>query len=111
MSEAFLYLFLLVFSLIGIIAIGFYIILRIYGNSDNCAYIINLDDEMKPDEIADAICGAQVRAMLGTSPKIKVYLIDFGLKKDKKQLAIGLCRGYNNFEILEAEDFYKLIKR
>ena len=111
MSEAFLYVFLLGFALIGIIAIGFFIILRIYGNSENGAYIIKLDESMKPDDIVDAVCAAQVRTMVGIYPKTKVYLIDYGLQKDEKQLAMGLCRGYGNFEILEAEDFYNLIKR
>ncbi len=107
MLEAFLYAFLLGFALLGIIATGFYAMLRIYGNSDKGAYIIKLNKDIKNDELADAVCSAQVRVMLGTSPKMKVYLIDYGLDKDKRQLAEGLCRGYNNFEILKAEDFLK----
>ncbi|MBQ6708696.1 MAG: hypothetical protein IJM97_07105 [Clostridia bacterium] len=111
MLEAFLYAFLLGFALIGIIATGFYLILRIYSNYENCAYIVRLFEDMKVDEIADVICGAQVRIMLGTSPKMKVYVIDYGLDKDKRELASGLCRGYNNVEILEAEQFQNLMKR
>ena len=101
MFEALIYAFMMGLSVIGIVTVGMYVILRLYSPKGGGKYIIPINDKNSRGEIADRICKANlVRCIAGSTNDIPVIIVDCKMGEDNRSFVLSLCREYTNFRLI-----------
>ena len=102
MFETLIYAFMMGLSVIGIVTVGLYIILRLYSPKGGGKYIIPIDGRITKGEIADRVCKANlVRNIAGSTNDIPVIIVDCQMGEDNRDFVSALCREYTNFRIID----------
>lgn len=105
MFEALIYAFMMGLSVIGIVTVGLYVILRLYSPKSVGKYIITMDENITKGEIADRICKANlVRCVAGSTNDVPVIIVDCNMGDDNRNFVSTLCREYTNFKIIDRQE-------
>lgn len=105
MFEALIYAFMMGLSVIGIVTVGLYVVLRLYSPRGGGRYIIPMDENITKGEIADKICKANlVRSIAGSTNDIPVIIVDCKMGEDNRSFVLSLCREYTNFRLINRHE-------